>query len=1106
MTDVRLADAGPRRIVREDLRTNLLVEAGAGSGKTQMLAERMAAGVAAGEYAIEHLAAVTFTRKAAAELRGRFHLALERQLRALEQGPADRPAVASAKAEAEPPRASRDAARRVSAALGNLERFFAGTIHAFCARLLRERPVEAGVAPGFVELDELQDMELRARAWRAFVSHARSGGDADMLALIDADVRPNDLVRGFDTVCLYEDVEFPAGDAAPPDAGRAMAGLDTFWRTLEPHLPPELDPESTCPIQKAARQFTGLYDVSTYRLDRPEVVASLLSPWDCRPEIVQMRWAESPAEKKRLKHLINPLHDRFRTNVVRPFLAAWRHYVYRLAVTVLTRARDYAARERRRVNALNYGDLLILTARVLRENAGVRRALQRKYRHLFVDEFQDTDPVQAEIVFLLAADEPAATGGVSPDWQKVALRPGALFVVGDPKQSIYRFRRADIGVYNIVLGRFADPAVGRALSLTTNFRSVAPLCDWANAVFRARFPARPTEHAPPFVALEPAPAAKADLKAARSEDKDDPGIGVFRVTHAGDRGDVPGRDAERIARFIRAEVDAGQQRYSDFLLLTRRKRSRLVPYVRALEGLNIPVEVSGAGAFGGSGEVASLIALLRVLADPQDQIALVGILRGPLFGVSDRELFAFRQAGGRFTLSADDHGETPVGRALAVLRHYHRWTRMLPAAAALERVLEDNGGLALAATTPGGAAAGDLVHAVDRVRRVVEDGGTLADAADALEDDADESNEVESLPLEPGRADVVRVMNLHKAKGLEAHTVFLADPTGGYGPRVDEHIERDGTVSRGWFKLTGRPSASGYSRPLGEHPDWDAHERAEVPYQQAEEERLLYVAATRARERLVISRWSGNQKWQPWGALHDASASVPELSVPNLPSTPTVAPLDCADATRLAGAAARHASHARARQASWLVTSATEEARHVARMTRSADPAADDPTRVVVTDTPTHRADAGIAWGTLMHGLLEHAMRHGTVTRNDLRRLAMWLTVEEPGLRSSIDDALDTVERVRSSDVWRAARQTRHLEEAPFAVFASGTLTAGVIDLLFDSAEGWRLRDYKTDLTLDPAAYDAQLRTYRTALERLGCRVADAELLHVRTPEPETAR
>jgi ATP-dependent helicase/nuclease subunit A len=122
---------------------------------------------------------------------------------------------------------------------------------------------------------------------------------------------------------------------------------------------------------------------------------------------------------------------------------------------------------------------------VLRENAGVRRALQQKYRYLFVDEFQDTDPVQAEIVFLLAADEGSVKAAPKADWRTVALRSGALFVVGDPKQSIYRFRRADIEIYNTVRQRFSDPSLGRVVTLTTNFRSVPSLCEWANGVFRS---------------------------------------------------------------------------------------------------------------------------------------------------------------------------------------------------------------------------------------------------------------------------------------------------------------------------------------------------------------------------------------------------------------------------------------------------------------------------------------------------------------------------------------------------------------------------------------------------------------------------------------------
>src|ERR1700752_2336321 len=185
MPDARSIDAQSRSTIRGELLTNILVEAGAGSGKTQMLAERMAAGIAAGVYRVEQLAAVTFTRKAASELRGRFHLALEAEL-------------SKARSDARPV-ATLDTERiaRIESALSNLERFFAGTIHSFCARLLRERPVESGVSPGFTELDEVQDLQLRQRAWREFITNARAAGDPDMMALLQADIRPPDLDSAF---------------------------------------------------------------------------------------------------------------------------------------------------------------------------------------------------------------------------------------------------------------------------------------------------------------------------------------------------------------------------------------------------------------------------------------------------------------------------------------------------------------------------------------------------------------------------------------------------------------------------------------------------------------------------------------------------------------------------------------------------------------------------------------------------------------------------------------------------------------------------------------------------------------------------------------------
>ena len=174
------------------------------------------------------------------------------------------------------------------------------------------------------------------------------------------------------------------------------------------------------------------------------MVAELVAEWEGEPRIVQKWWPRGRADKEPVETLFAELH-----RDALPFMDAWRQYVYRLALTLLLEGREHAAAARRRAVTLNYNDLLQYAATLLRDNAEVRAALQDKYRWLFVDEFQDTDPVQAEVILLLAGAPSAER-----DWTRVPLRPGALFVVGDPKQSIYRFRRADIDIYQRV--RAAD--------------------------------------------------------------------------------------------------------------------------------------------------------------------------------------------------------------------------------------------------------------------------------------------------------------------------------------------------------------------------------------------------------------------------------------------------------------------------------------------------------------------------------------------------------------------------------------------------------------------------------------------------------------------------
>jgi ATP-dependent helicase/nuclease subunit A len=1077
MNNARATDEESRRQIQQELLSNILVEAGAGSGKTQMLADRMAAGVAAGVYPLDQIAAVTFTRKAASELRGRFHLALEKELE-------------NARHNTKPGAADQQQITRIESALSNLERFFAGTIHSFCARLLRERPVESGVAPGFTELDESQDLELQQRAWRDFVTGARANGDSDLLALLEADIKPQDLDRAFGIVCINEDVTFPVGDGGCPDSEPALSELKKFWRELEKQLPSEIAEDTSCKIQQRAREFRAQMRVAGRRLARPSVIASLLETWDCPSKITQNRWADTAAEKRRLRDLLEPLHECFRTDIVQPYLVRWRQYVYRLSMTLLIKARESAAAERRRVNSLNYGDLLNLTARVLRLNPGVRQALQNKFKYLLVDEFQDTDPVQAEILFWLAEDSAHSQGKNTADWRNIPLRQGALFVVGDPKQSIYRFRRADIDIYNVVRKRFED-TTGCVLPLTRNFRSVPRLCNWANDVFRTRFPISPTAQAPNFAPLDP-------------ERKEKWG-GVYTLTHGCDPKESQEQDAEKIATYIRSEVDAGRRQFNDFLILTRKKRNRIASYAHSLERLNVPIEVSGAGAFGESLAVQSLSALLRALSDPQDPMSLIAVLRGPLFGISDPELFSFKQAGGWFSVFNDGEGanrtDSRVSLALSALRQYYRWTRLLPPPAALDRILEDSGYLALAATSPGGVDAGNILHALDRVRQVAEYGGSLAAAADALDADSEAANDVESLPLEPGRTEVVRIMNLHKAKGLEANVVFLADPVGGVSPRIDVRIQRSGPTAYGWLKIVRKSENSFHEKLLGQLADWPSREAAEAPYLEAEENRLLYVAATRAREMLVVSRCTKNPRNPAWGGLNDFLGEAKELVIPPLPTVSPVEPLDCGKAAQSAADGARSSSLATLCQPSWSIISVTAEARHITRMIWSIEIASDDPSKVLNTDTPTHRADAGHAWGTLIHGLLEHAMRHKGSTYSDLYRLGMWLSIEEPTLLGVLDQAVRTVLEVCKADFWHKAEQGEHSVETPFTYSVDKhQLVTGVIDLIFKEPQSWHILDYKTDVEITDASasYTEQLKMYERALAAIGIQKTSARLQRVR--------
>lgn len=1046
-------DQAARDLIRERLDVNLLVEAGAGSGKTECLAQRMAMGVLEGRYQVQQMAAVTFTRKAAAELRARFQLTLESALAA----------------ESDPVRRE-----RALHALRHLERLFAGTIHAFCAHLLRERPVEAGVAPGFSELDEVAEVDQRRWAWRDYLDRQRGQGAAALRELLDAGVRPVDLDRAFEKVCNYPEVAFPAGDAPRPDPARARAALEGFWAALTALLPDGGPREATCSVQKRMREFTRRLRVAS--LDDPRVVAELAAEWESEPRVVQKWWPRGKADKERVEALFTALHRE-----TLPFLDAWLRYVYRLALTLLLEGREHAAAARRRAVALNYNDLLQYAAALLRDNLEVRAALQEKYRWLFVDEFQDTDPIQAEILFFLTGAEVDER-----DWRQLVPLPGSLFVVGDPKQSIYRFRRADIETYAAVRDRIER--AGKVLNLSANFRGTGHLCQWVNGVFSRDFPQAATAEQAAWVPLE----------AQRPEGAP----GVFRLltrTPTGAAGPVVAQDSARIAGAIAAAIGSAERAAGDFLVLFR-TRKYMAEYARALESRGIAYELSGGGAFKDSEELQTLLPLLLAISDPDDPVPFTAVLRGPLFGVDDEALYGHARAGGRFSFRAvlPEGADPRIAKACALLSEGEGLAAALPPGAAIARLCGRLGWTAYSSSRElADSRAGNLLKAIAAARTFSADGLDFAGVVAEL-DRLSSEGYIEEMGARPGRRGAVRLMTLHGAKGLEAPVVFLADPRRESNRPTRFSIDRRGASAEGHWRVIRETDGFGVIE-IAEPRGWATMAQIEKAFDDAEKKRLLYVAATRAKEMLVVSVWKQGKSENPQGAWAPLDAFL-TAELPEAPAAGQGQP-----APRMSGLPAElEAFSARRRERRAASAGATYAVVPVTDVAHAGH-----------TRPGWQRTGRGMSWGRVLHGVLEAVMRDAKL---DVATAAANLLAEEDRPAGDVPEVVRVVEGVRASELWkRALAAPRRLVEVPFALevpraelgFSEGpdpVLLQGAIDLVFEEEEGWALVDYKSDTVAGNrdalvAFYSPQIAIYRRYWERLTGRPTRAGLHFIDTGE-----
>lgn len=1082
MTVKMAVDFKARERIKSELDRTFLVEASAGSGKTQSLVDRLVALIYSGRATINQIAAVTFTRKATAELRSRFQVELEKRFAA----------------ENEP-----EIKMRLCQGLDRLEQIFIGTIHSFCASLLRERPVESGVDPEFEEMDESEDVFFRSICWHEFLEKARLE-NPDLLAGLDrAGLSAPDLAGAFDQVSIYPEAGWAEGRKDAPESEEFLKLLRLFLEDLSSVI--------SADEENVPRDLRKLIDRILLRLDKLDhaELPILMTTYSLLDKEFDKK-NSSKKSKSQTDLALTKFLD-FREQVVIPVLKHWREFRHSAALEFLKPAVDYYARRRAEMSKLNFTDQLMKAANLLKNYPEVRSYFKARYRYILVDEFQDTDPLQAEILFYLAGKDVGET-----DWTKLELENGTLFLVGDPKQSIYRFRRADIDIYSLVKKKIIACG-GEVLHLSANFRSSPHLIDKLNSIFSQEliFPAESNTYQAgfsPLVAARKTPDVSVKFKGRFS-----PGCGQNKslkpqihlakflipkvAYHKGET--IAELDALQVAGFVDYSLAGhllicdmnGKMRPcqpGDFLVLFRYKKHMDI-YAREFENLGLPCEIFGSEAFAESLEIQEIVKVLRLLADPSNPVLLVSVLRGLFFGLSDQELLDYKEDGGTFSLvhrpaSPGSSRHLKIRRAMSQIYSWQAWAVYEPASVVLEKLIEETGLLvALSSEELGHTRCGNVLKLVEILRDYeIKKAASFRQTVEYLEKWID-FGMAEEMNILPRDRNVVRLMNLHKAKGLEAPVVILANPKGSSIREPEAHVERqDKTIA--YYCFRKKPAGKEMKKELLTQPlDWDAKLEEEKKYLEAEENRLMYVAATRARELLVVSVYEhdlGSAK--SWSVIDDwirhNESLVPELKIKGFSSASSASKseADLTDEAIRKRAVEVNVRKGRAVQATYFLESVTGLSSSDRRY--PAQPG----------------SEGGLKWGAAAHLLLNRLGRDWPVRRyseDDLLLAAHNALISVDGNPLEAQALVNLVTAVINSEFWlRAMAAEKSLFEVPFSILIksrepeyealtkrvgffkkagekiidirSGApfILTGVIDLVFKEKDGWVVADYKTDV------------------------------------------
>ncbi|MDE2788273.1 MAG: UvrD-helicase domain-containing protein [Chloroflexota bacterium] len=1063
-------DDDARKTIRDDLGATLFVEASAGTGKTTSLVQRVTNLVATGTTTLDRIAAITFTEAAAAELRDRIRAELEK-----------------ASGDDQREQVERD---RCYQGIADLDQADISTLHSFAGGLLRERPLEAGLPPSFETSDEILAGIKFEEEWRDWLDRHLDGETelAPQLALaLILGLTLNHLrtiARAFhQNYSDLSDVDFLAPDNQPAaavetilDAAPEMERLCAYSRNgdadpLYVHVRSRLDVIGNRPAAATglADDYRFLLRVLPLRQSRGRQ-----SDWNTDPYTGRNAGAA-------LKDILSELDGQADEEIQNARRAALMPILEDLRQTAL----DYA-RKRRAEGRAEFHDLLVWARELLRDNPGVRDYFRNRYTHLLIDEAQDTDPIQAEIAMLLAGPAHAVTSDEDQaiPWDQVRPEPGKLFVVGDPKQSIYRFRRADVGQMKRLQSSM-ERSGGRTVKLVQNFRSQQPVIGWVNHLFEQWMAA-------PHADGDDDGDSQAGYDAMSALWVGDTGNAYCpRVWTLGNAaveapiGEIRQAEAREIGLLLRQMVaeqwetldqpatgSNGREtyrpvRHSDVCILMPR-RTGLAALERGLEAADIPFRLESASLVFETQEIRDLLNCLKAIDDPADQVATVAALRSPAFGCSDADLLRHRARGGSFDYlsnAAPDRGDDVTLDAFSVLRSFHRARLDESTGALIDRFVRERELMESAVGHP------RMREQWRRYRFLVEQagqfgragGGTLRAFLQWVDDQIREGARVTESPVPETDEDAVRVMTIHGSKGLEFPVVILAGinsapARGGNSVIVDR--------GSGRVEVGIGPAATRFATPGFE-------ELVEIDNRMSAEEhiRLMYVATTRARDHLVLSlrRPSRGARTTAamiaeylenrddlWEAVELNGVSTPaETQTSNTDHQPHIIDETLHSTEHLDQWAAD-----RKRTIEGFSRPQFVAATALNRAYRDEEEEPESP-------EPWRRGRAGTSVGRAVHAVLQ-SIDLATGAGVEHRARAQAVAEGVPDREAEVSRLVEVA--VQSGVVRRAVASQRIWREVPVAAPVGDGSLHGFIDLLFEEENELVVVDYKTD-----AVTEAQL-------------------------------